>query len=147
MLVSCVSCQYALSENAVSHRRRSLPAMSFRKEWVFFFSYGCFFLSFRRMRGRFCFLSGRGDQSPRSPLYYGKALCFLLIHSVRVNVVRQSRRFFFVTSGILLLLFPAMITRFHFPISCHDRRASVLKWEHGGGTFLLLFVTVAPFIF
>lgn len=95
----------------------------------------------------FLLFVGQGRPIPALSSLYGKALCFLLIHSVRVNVVRQSRRFFFVTSGILLLLFPAMITRFHFPISCHDRRASVLKWEHGGGTFLLLFVTVAPFIY
>lgn len=131
MLVSCVSCQYALPENAVSHRRHAFPAMSFRKEWVCSLATIVFFFVVPKDARVLLLFVGQGRPIPALSSLYGKALCFLhLITSIRdYKQSDKYQRCFFVASGILLLLFPAMITRFHFPTSCHDRRASVLKWE------------------
>ena len=52
----------------------ALPSMSSRKEWLMFFRRLFSSLSFRSMRGRFCFLSGSGDQFPALSSLYGKAL-------------------------------------------------------------------------
>jgi hypothetical protein len=123
--------------------------MSFRKEWVMFFSYGCFLLCRSEGCAGASAIIGQWRSIPALSFLYGKALCFLnLITSVRdykqsdwINAVSG----IYVQAGNLLLLFQWWYWD-SIPTSCHDRRASVLKWKQWRAILLLLFITVAPFI-